>query len=113
MDVLLSEFMAKASLGDLVSAFETLADELTPYFQERIRSLPAQQTKIVQSLAAMEGAAITVKEIAASTFINERSCAKQLGELRNKRYVQVEKRGKESFYELAEPLIRLCLEVKN
>ena len=113
MYVLLSEFLTKASLDDLVSAFETLADELTPYFQERIRSLPAQQAKIVQSLAALEGAAITVKEIAASTFIDERSCSKQLGELRIKCYVQSEKRGKESYYELAEPLMRLCLEVKN
>ncbi|WP_417734953.1 hypothetical protein [Rosistilla oblonga] len=113
MYVLLSEFLTKESLDDLVAAFETLADELTPYFQERIRSLPAQQAKIVQSLAAMEGAAITVKEIARLTFIDDRSCSKQLGELRNKNYVQSEKRGKESYYELAEPLMRLCLEVKN
>jgi tetratricopeptide (TPR) repeat protein len=112
MYVLLSEFLTKESLDDLVAAFEALADELTPYFQERIRSLPAQQAKIVQCLAATAGAT-TVKEIAAATFIDERGCSKQLGELRNKRYVQSEKRGKESYYELAEPLMRLCLEVKN
>ena len=112
MYVLLSEFLTKESLDDLVTAFETLADELTPYFQERVRSLPAQQAKIVQCLAAATGAT-TVKEIAALTFIDERSCSKQLGELRNKRYVQSEKRGKESYYELSEPLMRLCLEVKN
>ncbi|MCA9009830.1 MAG: hypothetical protein KDB01_08790 [Planctomycetaceae bacterium] len=112
MYVLLSEFLTKESLDDLVTAFETLADELTPYFQERLRSLPAQQAKIVQCLAAATGAT-TVKEIAALTFIDERSCSKQLGELRNKRYVQSEKRGKESYYELSEPLMRLCLEVKN
>ena len=112
MYVLLSEFLTKESLDDLVAAFETLADELTPYFQERVRSLPAQQAKIVQCLASTTGAT-TVKEIAALTFIDERSCSKQLGELRNKRYVQSEKRGKESYYELSEPLMRLCLEVKN
>ncbi len=112
MYVLLSEFLTKDSLDDLVGAFETLADELTPYFQERLRSLPAQQAKIVQCLATASGAT-TVKEIAALTFIDERSCSKQLGELRNKRYVQSEKRGKESYYELSEPLMRLCLEVKN
>ena len=112
MYVLLSEFLTKESLDDLVAAFETLADELTPYFQARVRSLPAQQAKIVQCLAAATGAT-TVKEIAALTFIDERSCSKQLGELRNKRYVQSEKRGKESYYELSEPLMRLCLEVKN
>ena len=108
MYVLLSEFLTKDSLDDLVAAFETLADELTPYFQERVRSLPAQQAKIVQCLAAATGAT-TVKDIAALTFIDERSCSKQLGELRNKRYVQSEKRGKESYYELSEPLMRLCL----
>jgi len=112
MYVLLSEFLTKESLDDLVAAFDVLADELTPYFQERVRSLPAQQAKIVQCLAAAAGAT-TVKEIAALTFIDERSCSKQLGELRNKRYVQSEKRGKESYYELSEPLMRLCLEVKN
>lgn len=112
MYVLLSEFLTKESLDDLVTAFETLADELTPYFQERLRSLPAQQARIVQCLATATGAT-TVKEIAALTFIDERSCSKQLGELRNKRYVQSEKRGKESYYELSEPLMRLCLEVRN
>jgi tetratricopeptide (TPR) repeat protein len=112
MYVLVSEFLTKESLDDLVAAFEILADQLTPYFQERLRSLPAQQARIVQCLAAVSGAA-TVKEIASLTFIDERSCSKQLGELRNKRYVQSEKRGKESYYELSEPLMRLCLEVKN
>ncbi len=112
MYVLLSEFLTKDSLDDLVAAFETLADELTPYFQERVRSLPPQQAKIVQCLAAATGAT-TVKEIAALTFIDERSCSKQLGALRIKRYVQSEKRGNQSYYELCEPLMRLCLEVKN
>lgn len=112
MYVLLSEFLTKDSLDDLVSAFEQLADELTPYFQERLRSLAPQQARIVQALCNANGA-LTVKEIADSTFVAERNCSRQLGDLKQKKYVTSERRGKESYYEMAEPLMRLCLEVKN
>lgn len=112
MYVLLAEFLTKESLDDLVAAFEGLAEDLTPYFQERVRSLPPQQARIVQSLCNA-GGAVTVKQIAEETFIAEGSCSKQLGNLKQKGYVQSQKRGKESFYEMAEPLMRLCLEVKN
>ncbi len=110
MYVMLSEFLTKESLDGLVACFEELADELTPYFQERIRSLSPQQARIVQSLCAADGA-MTVKEIAEETFIPERNVSRQLGELRQKGYVRSEKRGKESYYDMAEPLMRLCLEV--
>lgn len=112
MYVLLSEFLTKESLDDLVVAFENLAEELTPYFQERVGSLPPQQARLVQCLCNADGA-MTVKEIAEKTFIAERNCSKQLGILKRNAYVQSHKRGKESYYEMAEPLMRLCLEVKN
>jgi tetratricopeptide (TPR) repeat protein len=112
MYVLLAEFLTKDSLEDLVSAFENLAHDMTPYFQERVRSLPDQQKQLVQCLCDAEGA-LTVKEIAGETFIDERICSKQLGNLKTKGYVRSEKRGKESYYDMAEPLMRLCLEVKN
>ena len=112
MYVLLAEFLTKQSLDDLVAAFEGLAEDLTPYFQERVRSLPPQQARIVQCLCNADGA-MTVKQIAEDTFIAEGNCSKQLGNLRQRGYVQSQKRGKESFYEMAEPLMRLCLEVKN
>ncbi len=112
MYVLLAEFLTKDTLEDLVAAFENLAHDMTPYFQERVRSLPDQQRQLVQCLCDAEGA-LTVKEIAGETFIDERICSKQLGNLKTKGYVRSEKRGKESYYEMAEPLMRLCLEVKN
>ncbi len=112
MYVLLSEFLTKQSLDGLVACFEELADELTPYFQERIRSLSPQQARIVQTLCNAEGA-MTVKKVAEESFIPERNVSKQLGELRQKGYVRSEKRGKESYYDMAEPLMRLCMEVKN
>jgi len=112
MYVMLSEFLTQESLDGLVAAFEELAEDLTPYFQERVRSLSPQQARIVQSLCNASGA-ITVKAVAADTFIAERNVSKQLGELKQKGYVVSDKRGKESYYEMAEPLMRLCLEVKK
>ncbi len=112
MYILMSEFLTKESLDELVGAFEQLAEELTPYFQERLRSLPPQQARVVQSLCNAEGA-LTVKAVAEDTFLPERNCSKHLGELKKKCYVIFAKRGKESYYEMAEPLMRLCLEVKN
>ena len=112
MYVLLSEFLTKESLDDLVAAFEALANDMTPFFQERIRALPDQQRQLVQCLCDAQGA-LTVKEIASETFIDERVCSKQLGSLKEKGYVRSERRGKESYYDMAEPLMRLCLEVKN
>jgi len=112
MYVLLSEFLSKESLDDLVTAFEDLADEMTPYFQERLSSLPPQQARIIQCLCNARGS-LTVKEVARNTFVAERNCSKQLGELKKKRYVRSDRRGKLSFYEMCEPLMRLCLQVKN
>ncbi len=112
MYVLLAEFLTQDTLDDLVSAFEDLAEQMTPYFQERLRSLPDQQRQLVQCLCDAEGA-LTVKEVAEETFIAEGNCSKQLGNLKAKGYVRSEKRGKESYYDMAEPLMRLCLEVKN
>ena len=112
MYVMLAEFLTKDTLDDLVAAFETLAEEMTPFFQERMRSLPDQQRQLVQCLCDATGA-MTVKETAEETFIAEGNCSKQLGSLKAKGYVRSEKRGKESYYDMSEPLMRLCLEVKN
>lgn len=112
MYVLLAEFLTKDSLDDLLEAFEELAHDMTPYFQERMRSLPDQQRQLAQCLCDAESA-LTVKQVAAESFIEERTCSKQLGNLKAKGYVRSEKRGKESYYDMAEPLMRLCLDVKN
>jgi len=110
MDLL--QFLTMESLNDLVSSLSKLADKLTPYFQERIKSLAPQQGLIVQKLCEVEGA-ISVKDLAEEMFIGERSVAKQLGDLREKGYVLAHKRGKQTYYEISEPLMRLSLQVKH
>ena len=87
-------------------------DELTPYYQARMKELPGQQRKIAEYLVHYRGAA-TVKAIAKACFITQQVCSSQLKQLKDKRYVRSIEKGRESYYELCEPLMRLCMEVKK
>ena len=110
--IIFAQFLTKQALDELVSAFMHTLDELTPYYQARMKELSAQQRKIVEYLLAYRGAA-PVKQIAKSCFITQQVCSSQLKQLKTKRYVRAIEQGRESFYELCEPLMRLCMEVKQ
>ena len=110
--IIFAQFLTKQALDELVSAFMHTLDELTPYYQARMKELSAQQRKIVEYLLAYRGAA-PVKQIAKSCFITQQVCSSQLKQLKEKRYVRSIEQGRESFYELCEPLMRLCMEVKQ
>ena len=43
---MLSEFITRESVDELVRPFEEMVEDLTPYYQERIRWLPPLQRKI-------------------------------------------------------------------
>jgi tetratricopeptide (TPR) repeat protein len=87
-------------------------DDLTPYYQDRMRQLAPAQRKIVECLC-LAGHPIIVKEIAARCLMTPQTAAKQLSELARLRYVLREQHGRESWYELAEPLMRICIDVKD
>ncbi len=110
--VIFSEFLTREALDELVAPFLKMLDALTPYYQSKMRSLSPQQRKIVEILSDACGA-IPVKEIAARSFLTHQTVSSQLQELREKGYATAHKVGRESFYELREPLMRLCLEVKK
>lgn len=110
--VLLAGFLTHDALDDFVPALKLLAEEMTQGTQERMRALPDQQRQLLQCLCDATGA-MTVREIAEATFIAEGNCSSQLGGLRSDGWVRSEKRGKESYYELADPFIRLCLQLKH
>jgi DNA-binding MarR family transcriptional regulator len=110
--IVLSEFISRESLDELVTAFEKMLDELTPYYQEKLRSLSAQQRKLVEFLCRCERPT-PVKEIARQLFISEQTASRQLKELRDRGYVVSNPSGSKSLYELSEPLLRLCVEVKE
>jgi len=111
--IILSEFINKNTLDELVSPFEELVDEqLTPYYQERLRWLSTQQRKIVEHLCTIARAQ-TVKNIARHLFATSQSISSQLKDLKETGYVRSKKVGRESYYELAEPLMRLSHQVKE
>lgn len=111
--IVLSDFITRDSLDELVRPFEEMVDEqLTPYYQERLRWLSPQQRKIVEFLCAQAGP-VPVKRIAEGLFTEHSSIASQLQKLRDMGYVKPNPRGRESLYELAEPLMRLSMQVKN
>src|SRR5439155_13493379 len=71
-----------------------------------------QQRKIVEFLCR-QARTVPVKEIAGELFLTEQTAAAQLKSLKDKWYVTAGTVGRESRYELAEPLMRLCVEVKD
>ena len=110
--IVLAQFISEDSLDGLLGPFMKMVDELTPYYQERVRWLPALQRKIVEYLCVCEETA-PVKEIARKLFASPQTVSSQLKELREKGYVEASQRGRESLYEVSEPLMRICVEVKD
>ena len=110
--VIFAQFLSREALDELVQAVTHTLDELTPYYQARMKELSGQQRKIVEYLVNYRGAA-PVKQIAKACFITHQTCSGQLKQLREKRYVRSVELGRESYYELTEPLMRLCMEVKQ
>ena len=110
--VIFSQFLNCRSLNDLVEPLLKTLDELTPYYQSRMSYLSPQQRKIVEYLCDHAGAS-PVKQIAADNFISQQSASGQLGKLTELGYTRSFNRGRESYYELREALLRLTLEVKK
>ncbi len=111
--VIFSEFLThQESLDQLVDAFMRTLDDLTPYYQERMRFLSPQQRKIIDFLCDRRHA-VTVKEIAQRCFMTHQTASSQLKKLLEMGYVRSEPIGRESYYEFREPLMRFCLEVKK
>lgn len=110
--LVLSQFITGDNINALVEPFAKMVDEMTPYYQERIRWLPSQQRKIVEFLCGRERPT-PVKDMARHLFASQQTISSQLKDLRAKGYVQAAQRGRESLYEIAEPLMRICVEIKE
>jgi tetratricopeptide (TPR) repeat protein len=110
--VILAQFLTRESLNDLVDAFLSAVDELTPYYRERMQLLPPLQQKLV-FLLSEAGAPVSVKVLAERSFATQQTVSSQLKQLRSDRFVVAHPVGRESWYELREPLLRLVLRVKK
>ena len=110
--VVLFDFLDKESLDDLIGPFMHMVDDLTPYYQDRMRQLPPAQRKIIEFLC-LKGAPATVKAISTSCLMSQQTAAKQLGDLATAGFVRRSRSGRNTFCELSEPLMRICIEVKD
>jgi len=110
--VIFSQFLSRNSLDALVEAVMHMLEKLTPYYQSRMAQLSPQQRKVVEFLCERRGAA-PVKEIAERCFATSQTVSGQLQGLRDMGYVRSTQVGRESYYELREPLMRICIEVKK
>ena len=110
--VVLFDFLDKESLDDLVRPFMDMVDDLTPYYQDRMRQLAPAQRKIVEFLC-LEGKPTTIKDIATPCLMSQQTAAKQIGELETAGFVNRTRVGRNTYCELSEPLMRICIEVKD
>ena len=110
--VVFSEFLTHESLDELIQPFMSMLDDLTPYYQARMMYLSPQQRKIIEVLSRRKYA-MPVKAIAQRCFVTHQTVSGQLKDLRDKGYVLADSIGRQSFYELREPLMRICLSVKE
>ena len=110
--IVLSGFVTRESLDNLIGPFQKMADELTPYYQERFRWISPLQRQIVELLCQHPGT-VNPKEIARRLLLDQRSIGKQVRLLEQIGYLSSTKSGRETHYELAEPLMRLAYEVKE
>lgn len=98
--------------NNLSYSFIKTINDLIPYYQGFMNLLSAQQQKIIQYLCQSRKPA-NVKEIAENCFSAQNTISKQMSTLVKLKYVEGTPSGKETFYELAEPLLRICFEVKE
>jgi DNA-binding transcriptional ArsR family regulator len=107
-----AHLLTQETLDELVTPFMKLLDELTPYYQSRMQMLSPQQRKVIEFLCSARGA-ISVKEIAAQNLMTPQTASSQLDKLEEMAYVRKTPAGRESLYELREPLLRMVIEVKR
>jgi tetratricopeptide (TPR) repeat protein len=110
--VIFYEFLAHDNEAELVEPVLKTIDFLTPYYQSQMKELSPQQRKLVEFLCRFRSAA-NVKTIASACFVSHQTAASQLKQLLESRYLRVTRIGRESYYELNEPLLRICVEAKS
>ena len=77
-----------------------------------MRQFPPAQRKIVEYLCR-KAVPTTIKDIATPCLMSHQTAAKQIGELDAAGFVRRMRSGRNTFCELSEPLMRICIEVKD
>ena len=116
--VLLAGIVTVDLLDDLVPLFVKLLDELTPYYKARMDELAPAKAKLVSALCLVaSGGAMPVRDLAKITGQSQQTASKLLNELERDRLVSGRKvpgaDQRTTYYEVREPLLRHCLQLKG
>lgn len=101
-------FMAEFR-AELSKSFLRTIDQMKPYYESFLKLLPPQQQKIVQFLV-LERIPQTGRTIADNCFLAINALSKQMSELQRLGYVSSTRQGRDAYYEITEPMLRMCLE---
>ena len=110
--IVLSRFLTRGSLDQLSLPFQRMMDDLTPCYQGCVLAISPLQRQIVELLCNEPGT-LNPKEIARRLLLTEQSIGKQVRNLVELGYLTANKKGRETYYELSDPLMRLTTEVKD
>lgn len=106
--LMLYRIIVSSEFIEVRRALEKLLDEVTPYYKAKIEVLPAQQRKILDTIARISGRTgegLTPTQIAQETRLTVNQTSAQLKRLSDLGYVRAANvRGRNSYYSLAEPL---------
>lgn len=103
------EFFMAEFRSELSKSFLRTVDQLKPYYESFLKLLPPQQQKIVQFLV-QERIPQPGRAIADNCFLAINALSKQMSELQRFGYVQNTRQGRDAYYEITEPMLRMCLE---
>ena len=118
--LLLAGCISIAGIDELVSLFLEALDDLTPYYQDRLHELSDQQQELVVLLGEA-GGALSNRELTERSGLGQAQVAKLLSQLADRGYVRHATLPEHlaggdrrmTFWELREPLMRLCLDIKQ
>lgn len=118
--LLLAGCVSIRAIDQLVPLFLQALDELTPYYQDRLRELGDQQQELIVLLSEA-GGALSNRALSERSGIPQNQIATILRQLSGRGYVRRAEvssgvatgDARMSFWELREPLMRLCLDVKQ
>jgi len=118
--ILLSGCVSIKAIDELVPLFMEALDDLTPYYQDRLRELSDQQQELIV-LMSESGGALSNRELAERSGLPQNQVATILKQLTDRGYIRRAEvpssiaggDARMSYWELREPLMRLCLDVKQ
>lgn len=110
--VLFSQFIQADTLNEFTEPMIKMLDELTPYYQAKMLDVSVQQRKLIMFLCRESGA-VTVQTLAKKNHISPQTASSQLKKLKESGFVESTQYGRQSYYEIAEPLLRMVLSIKD